>query len=401
MKLLYIGTACREDAYKKLLSRCRVKPSVAPFVFETALLQGFRAQNAALSALAFPMLAAFPASPLLAWGARRETLVDHYPCTWIPAVNIKGLKQFSQRISARKLIKKHLKESKGEDCAVLLSSIYEPVAYNALRLCSKYGAPCFAIVPDLPRDMYANQKSGKIKQALSRRYVKKATALQGEFDGYIYLTEAMKEEINPAAPYIVVEAIADIHTFEEVPVQPKKKAIMYAGSLNEKFGIANLIEAFLQFDNPEWELWIFGAGDYVNQVEAAAKACPAISYFGRVEREEVLKREREASLLVNPRPTDEAYTRFSFPSKTVEYMLSGTPLLTTRLQGIPEPYFAHVFSAADNRPESLAACLREIASRSPEELAQFARGAQAFVAQRCSAARQAQRILEFMCAQHE
>lgn len=102
----------------------------------------------------------------------------------------------------------------------------------------------------------------------------------------------------------------------------------------------------------------FGDGTAAEQVKARAAGNPRIRYFGVVPHSQILAYERRASLLVNLRPTQETYTEYSFPSKTIEYMLSGTPLLTTRLKGIPDAYFDYVFTADSGRPEDLARAMR-------------------------------------------
>ena len=51
-----------------------------------------------------------------------------------------------------------------------------------------------------------------------------------------------------------------------------------------------------------------------------------IIYWGVVEQKHVFEMQQQATLLVNPRKGHEEYTKYSFPSKTMEYMASGTQL---------------------------------------------------------------------------
>jgi glycosyltransferase involved in cell wall biosynthesis len=109
-----------------------------------------------------------------------------------------------------------------------------------------------------------------------------------------------------------------------------------------------------------------------------------------------LLRERQATLLVNPRSTKEEFTKYSFPSKTIEYMLSGTPVLTTRLQGIPEEYFKYVFSAEDNDVSLLTDAINNALSHTDAELAQMGLGAREYIVKNKNSVAQAKRILEFI-----
>ena len=393
MKLLYFGTVCNREAFEQRQAKSRQKASVAPLNFESALLEGFSHHGAELKVFSFPMVASYPNSPLAAWGAKREKVAGGYDCTWLPALNMKGLKQFSQRLSVRKALKSIKKR---EVDAVLIYSVYAPVAEPVLKACKKYRIPCYCIIADLPKDMYENRKMGRVKKLLSGAYTQKAMKLQGSFDGYIYLTEAMSEVVAPGVPYIVVEGIADSMLLQDSQPAQKKKAVMYAGALNEKYGIVRLAEAFLSMNLPEWELWIFGQGDLSEHFEQLAQKDTRVKYFGRVSREEVLQREKEAALLVNPRPTGELFTKYSFPSKTIEYMLSGTPVLMTRMEGIPSDYFSVAFSAGEGSTAELAEALKKALALSERQRNALGEKAKDFILMRASAEVQSKRILNFM-----
>lgn len=397
MKYLYFGTVCAKEQYMQMYEGFRVKPSVAPFAFETALLKGFRENEADLEVISFPVIPAFPKSKHLWWYSRRETLDSGYQTTWISTVNVTGLKQFFQSVSSRRMLKKWLKTNAYEEKAVMIYSAYQPVAKSVVTLCKTYNTKCYAIIPDLPRDMFNVSKVGRMKKTLSRLYVRAAEQVQGGFDGYIYLTEAMKDVINPAAPYTVVEGIAN--TAEMQPLTPADKApgkvIMYAGALSEKYGLDNLIRGFQKADVPDSQLWLFGSGDFQEKIKEYAAADDRIKFFGRVSRDAILQYEKQATLLVNVRDDQDEFTRYSFPSKVIEYMLSGTPLFMTRLSGIPEEYYNYTFNSADNDVDTLCEYFKQILSKDARELLEFGAKAQQFIVQNKNGRVQARNIIEF------
>ena len=45
-----------------------------------------------------------------------------------------------------------------------------------------------------------------------------------------------------------------------------------------------------------------------------------------------------ADVLVNPRPNNEEYTKYSFPSKNIEYLMTGKPVVAYMLDGMPAHY---------------------------------------------------------------
>ena len=60
--------------------------------------------------------------------------------------------------------------------------------------------------------------------------------------------------------------------------------------------------------------------------------------------------ERElasADFLLNPRDTEWPGSKYSFPSKLLEYMLMDRPILSTRMHGIPNEYFDCFLAISD------------------------------------------------------
>ena len=125
MKLLYFGTVCNRENFEARQAKSRQKASVAPLNFESALLEGFASHGAQAEIYSFPMVASFPNSPLFSWGRRKEAVAGGYECRWLPAMNLKGLKQLSQRLSVRRCLRSIRKKQVD---AVLLYSVYAPVA---------------------------------------------------------------------------------------------------------------------------------------------------------------------------------------------------------------------------------------------------------------------------------
>ena len=91
-------------------------------------------------------------------------------------------------------------------------------------------------------------------------------------------------------------------------------------------------------------------------------------YGGMLLNTEIVDKEMEATLLVNPRPTWEDYVKYSFPSKTMEYMSSGTPVLTTVLPGMPKEYHPYVYLLEEESADGIARKLGQLMELSDEEL---------------------------------
>lgn len=264
-------------------------------------------------------------------------------------------------------------------------------AYGFLLACKARRIPIITIVTDLPDMMSSN----KIRRAINNN-------LFGSMDGFVFLTEQMNRRLNEKnKPYVVLEGHVDSEApdldnaakFEE---ENGKKVIVYAGSIRKLYGIQNLTEGFLQANIPNSELWIYGDGDYREELTEIAKNNSSIKYMGVCSNQEVVQNELKATLLVNPRPIAPEYTKYSFPSKNMEYMVSGTPLLTTKLPGMPEEYYPYVYLLKDETPKGISEILQKILAVPAIERNERAQQAKTFVLKNKSNVVQANKIIRFL-----
>ena len=115
-----------------------------------------------------------------------------------------------------------------------------------------------------------------------------------------------------------------------------------------------------------------------------------------VSNDKIIQLEKEAKLLVNPRPTNEEYTKYSFPSKIMEYMASGTPVLTTRLLGMPKEYYDYIYCFEDEKVDGIEKKLIEILSKEQKELTKMGNKAKEFVLMKKNNKVQAEKIINFL-----
>ena len=115
------------------------------------------------------------------------------------------------------------------------------------------------------------------------------------------------------------------------------------------------------------------------EIELSLKKDPRIKYWGTRPNQEILSFEKKAKLLVNPRFSINEFTKYSFPSKLMEYMASGTPILTTRLPGIPEDYADKMYYIDDESVAGLKTSLISCLSKSDDELYDFGKHTREYV----------------------
>jgi len=399
MKLFYFGSVCSDEIFNQTVAKSKVKPSASAQNFESALLSGLGAiEGLELCAASAESIAMYPGGNRLFLNKRTDEICNSVFTNIIPALNLPFLKQKGHTFGVAKLLKKWLRANLCEsNKCVLVYGIYPAVVKKIQKLCKKYDCKCFAVVTDVPATMFTYTKSKNLlKRVFGKSYRKTAIRLQSGFDGYVYLTEKMSKAVAPGKPYTVIETLADTNIFTAFNGIEKKNppAIMYAGTLYKKYGVDLILDTFKKVKS-DCELWLFGSGDYEEIILQEAQKDKRIKFFGRVDRETVLKAEKEASLLLNLRNDKDEYTKYSFPSKMIEYMLSGTPILTTKLDGIPNEYYHFVYSVDYNDADKIALYIDEILSDN-KSLFKLGEEAEKFVIDNKNCFVQAKKISEFL-----
>ena len=220
--------------------------------------------------------------------------------------------------------------------------------------------------------------------------------------GFVLLTQQMNEVVNKQnKPYIVLEGHVDC-ALQKVPMNERweyttgKRVVIYAGGIHKVFGIENLVHGFIKASIANSELRIFGDGDYREELESICKDHANIKYMGVIDNKEIVWQEQRAALLVNPRPSAPIYTKYSFPSKNMEYMVSGTPVLTTKLPGMPDEYKQYVYTIDKETTEGISDALQKVFHYTFEERCVNAEKAREFVLEHKNNNTQAAKILHLL-----
>lgn len=221
-------------------------------------------------------------------------------------------------------------------------------------------------------------------------------------DGLMVLTQAIAEDYAPNVPAMVMEGMVSLQSEElaktvpESSGRPKEFIVLYTGALGRKYGIALLLDAFAELPGEGFRLWLFGSGDMAEDIRRRAKEDPRVYFAGRVAPEEAFRKCQQATVLINPRPTNEPFTRYSFPSKVLEYMAAGRPVITTRLSAIPPEYNPYLIWLDRETPEGLATLLRQLGEEPRKRLDELGGRGRDFVLQEKNYRRQGRRIVEFI-----
>lgn len=383
--MIFMGPLCPGEREVEMIAQIRVMGSNAANCFQWNIIDGL-CDNLGRG---FTVINALNVGTWPKYHRRlilrdRQWDLHGVPCHEVGCINLPFLKQWTRFLGARRLVRALREEE------VLLCTTYMPFLWALQSLDPSNRLT--VIVTDLPE--YADMhRVSPLRKGLRRVHNRLVHRFLRRADRFVLLTEQMAQRLNVGErPYIVMEGIYR----EQPPAAPpprRERAILYTGRLNQRYGIGLLLDAFSMMEDEEVELWICGSGEMEVRIRDAASKDHRIRYFGFLPREEALALQRRASILVNPRQNTEDYTRCSFPSKTMEYLASGTPVLMYRLGGIPAEYDQYLHYVPGDRQEDLRDA---IAALLDQDTVRQSEAARAFILTHKNAAAQAARILELM-----
>jgi len=376
------------------------QPQVAANKLGWLFIEGFRASlRTAVDVISVLMVSRFPIFKKLII-ARKGYSSPEGRFDYASFINIPLAKRLFILVSVLRKALGWVAQDRSAEKVIFTYAVYLPTLIPAALVAKLSHSRVILIVPDLPEYMQPGvQFSFFVRLVRSLNY-RLCYYFAGLADGYIFLTAAMAERFAVGArPWVVVEGCIDVSAGREVLAAAgasSKKSIFYAGTLNRAYGLEFLLDAFDKLPDADAELVICGRGELQREIETRARKDPRIRYMGVLPNREVVKLQRTSTLLVNPRPSDSEFTRFSFPSKTLEYMTSGRPVVCCRLPGIPDEYWNYLIPFEREDADGFEATLSGLLKKPRAELDKIGHNALQFVLKNKTPEKQAQRALAML-----
>lgn len=315
--------------------------------------------------------------------------------------NIKLVRKFAQSVSVYRELVRWAKQTKGPKTvfvytasAVFLKAVYKlKKRFSDVVICD--------IIADLPGMTSLSSKKSIFQIVMEQKMKQSSHRYLDSVDYFVLLTKQMAKYLNIKVPFCVMEGIAtefessQQSTFtEERPL----KTVFYSGTLHKKFGILTLLDAFNNIQKENYRLQICGVGDCEEKIRRAASTDKRIEFLGRLPREQVLELQQKATVLVNPRQNNEEFTKYSFPSKNLEYLSSGIPMIGYKLDGIPEDYDRYMHYVENDSAKALSEKILEVCELTEEQLFQYGYEARKYVIENKNEIAQTKKIVDLLCA---
>ncbi|RIO11671.1 glycosyltransferase [Mammaliicoccus sciuri] len=259
--------------------------------------------------------------------------IDNIEVEQLRSVNLKGLYLISRSL----FLTKKLLFSKDENIQIIYS-MHTPFLFaNYISKKINKDKRTILIVPDLPQYMNLGSKNSSVYKLMKSIDIFIMKKMMKKVDGFIFLTKYMDKKINKKnKPSLIIESVINDKYINDKNI--KSNSIVYTGTLNYKYGINNLLNAFTNIKRDDISLIICGDGEAKLSIQERAKKDSRIIFKGLLTKDEIVKIQKNAKILINPRENNEEYTKYSFPSKLTEYLISGTPVICYKLDGIPDEY---------------------------------------------------------------
>lgn len=378
MKVLYFGKFCDTDIFK--LRESKEQPFfVAQYMYEKALYEQIKNDTEIdIEVISIYQTEYFPKDNFV-FSKDNSKLNIKY----LKFLNLPFIREISYFVSASYHIIKWAIKNKDERSKCIYSSCHFPPVSAAVVFMSRViKIRNFITFTDLSVFTYSQDRINQMKhykRMIMGFYLRIINHLQKSYDNYILFSEEMNAEVNKYdKPYIVVEGIYNGDGLD-LNERKKQNAIAHAGTLNKEVGIEKILEVFELLEDKSVELWLIGKGDMEQEIIDRARKDKRIKYFGFIPREQVFEKLKEVKLLISLRNPDDIYTKYSFPSKMFEYMVSGTPVLSTKLNGIPNEYYDYIFTVDSYNSIIIKDIINKILSKKQDELNYLGHKAQKYI----------------------
>lgn len=401
--LLFITGCYPKENNNYFIENSKVMPQNAANVLSWRIIDGLE-QNipGRFEVITLPFIGYYPFQfskliiPSIKWSHNGKDIDQQ-----IGFINFKGIETFikSEKVY-RYLIEWYKKSDKNRN--VLIYSHYAGFMRGIGKAKKKY--PDFNItclITDMPEAGILGKKETFLSRLrhTPRNMMFKITHDNMQYvSSYVYLAEKMKNYVDDAnKKYVVIEGISDVKDlvcFERKSTKQTTK-VVYTGTLHRKYGILQLIEAF-QYLDKNIELHVCGSGDAEEEIAHLSQTMDNLFFYGIVEHHEAIELQQSADILINPRPNEGLYTALSFPSKTMEYMIAGKPVICYKLAGIPDDYDNYLLYLSSMEPQEMAREIKQVCEMSKSELFEIGLRNYKYVKENKNPQKQVKKILEIM-----
>jgi glycosyltransferase involved in cell wall biosynthesis len=232
---------------------------------------------------------------------------------------------------------------------------------------------------DIPGETVPKSSYYKLDYWLQRKLIP-------HFNGHIVVSDAIARDFLPGRPYLRLEGGIKSEVFDRTRMKMESGSeheepfvITSAGRLDETNGIPELLDAFSMLSGERFRLRIAGWGPLDHLVRSAASKDQRIEFLGQISLERVFEAYHSSSILVNLRMTKTRNTKYFFPSKMMEYLASGVPVISTCTGHVEDEFGGFTYLLKEETPQALCQLIQHVAGLDPRDRLETGRRARAYM----------------------
>lgn len=385
MRILWLGFAVPEER-NEILAKIDARPAIQTQNFGWGMIRALRdGFGSVFLGVSWPVQN-YPKAKKI-WFSGEEFISQGVRGRALWFVNILGLKQVTRLFSCVAVLGPRLMRKEFD--WMFIHGVHSPYLLFGV-LARLMGCKVAMVLTDPPGVILSDD--GVVVRGLKKLDALVVKTLLGCGDVVLALSPYLVTALAPGKRALVFPGVVNSQ-FEKLCAREAGKerasasaslpiVLAYAGSLERRYGVAILVEAVCRLNQATPGaviLKLFGRGDFEQELATLANRHAGIKYEGFCDKDLLVAELFGADVLVNPRPSKAEFAVQSFPSKLLEYLMTGRPVLTTRIASIPKEMEGCFYYIDDESAQGISDALQALVRKSPDERRQFGERARDFV----------------------
>ncbi len=311
----------------------------------------------------------------------RDRLSDGMTVKFLPFINLGPIKIITLGVACFLQVWAWAwRNRRAERRIVIAYNLNAPPAWPIWIACKLTKSEFVPFIGDIyvPGEVIADSWIRRLEYKAQKKMIPKV-------DGLLVANRAIVQDFAPGRDALLIEGGVPesfLGQFGAIKIASEDLFhVVFAGQISELNGVRLLLDAIAKIKSSRFRFTIAGSGPLRALVKEAAKADPRISFAGLLSHCDLIQVYRRADLVLSLRRTDNQTHRYVFPSKVVECLATGVPLLTTMTGHVESEFKEFSILLSEETAQALTAKLEEVAQWPCEKLAAIGTKAQAYVRQ--------------------
>ena len=314
MNILVFSSAMRENDFSLYQEEAKIKPNPSNQNFYYKLIKTLAINNTVSVVSHRPLVKGMFKRGYLESDTKIDGNIKFY---YTNNRSDKLFKLFKEKQSIENAARQAIEDFLSHDFIIVTDTLRLNLLKAAKKIAKLYDVKIVGMLTDNP----FNLSNGPV-------YVKNYLVQQGsDLDGYLSLTNGLIQIYNENARSYVFEGL--VSEENEGKKDPIFNYFYCGGSLYERYGVKTLVDAFHN-SNIKAKLVLAGSGPLDSYIEQLANDDYRILYLNQLSKEKNIAYMRNSIANINPRPLDLKMDNESVPSKLLEYLSIGTPVISTK-----------------------------------------------------------------------